>query len=295
MDYTQGHGEAFMEALYQELPPAIQERTRNRVKFSPPSERLTLMADTAAAVTILEAAINNPEVVGNVACFSPKLFLPLNRASSAEKHILKTIKTQGRQAEDDFGTQMLYSTQKYYLDQGENDDFFFPMAQSFDTSTTVVSALKSSLHLKDNVNLLFHVVPKENLNYLTDSPPDVLSRLKYPLQFFFKAQGGVREDYARSLTLDEAFFVDQRNRITLVSGTGGSSNNATNNSGTAAKDDILHGFSQATDDCIPQPCNMVEVPLIVYLGSIGNKMSCLQLEVMTSKSTTCIYSPIKPW
>ena len=259
LDHAQGHGEAFLEALYQELPPAVQERTRNRVKFAPPSERLTLVADTTAAVAILDTAIQNPDKVGNVACFSPKLFLPLSKAYTADKHILKTIKRHGGLAESDLGAQALYSTQKYYLDQGENDDFFFPIAESFETATTVISDLKSSLYLKDDVNIIFHVIPQEPaIDYLHNTPPNVLSRLKYPLQYFFKAQGGANQDYTRSLVLDEAFLVDQQSRLahTSLQNTNGSKS-------------VLHGFSQATEDCIPQPCNMVEVPLLVYLGSIG--------------------------
>lgn len=70
--YREGIGEPFMESVMKELIVRVQEMTANRIEYDPPRKRVTLMGHTDLAVLVTYTAITQPDVVNNVACFSPR-------------------------------------------------------------------------------------------------------------------------------------------------------------------------------------------------------------------------------
>ena len=67
-----GIGEPFMESIIKELIGKVQEMTSNRIRYDPPRERVTLMAHADLSVLVTHTAVTQPDIVGNVACFSPR-------------------------------------------------------------------------------------------------------------------------------------------------------------------------------------------------------------------------------
>jgi hypothetical protein len=71
--YFSGIGEPFMESIIEELIVKVQDYAGNRLEYDPPRQRVTLMAHTDLSVLALHTALLQPNVIGSVACFSPRL------------------------------------------------------------------------------------------------------------------------------------------------------------------------------------------------------------------------------
>ena len=264
--YLGGIGEAFMESVLNELIVKVQEMTTNRLKYDPPNKRITLISSEEMGVLVFHTAITRPDIVENVACFSPKFFLPLYKSYSTGSKILEVIDKQAIQLETNTALQALHSTQKYYIDSGEDDDFFFPIASGLKITENVIMKLKSKLKLEENTNIMYQVIAKQRLRYMNVPSPNYFSRMKTPLLFFHKAKGGPNKDYPRSLKLSEEFFAETR-------GSDGSEDemNIKSNSNNSYDEFTDENDEENIEDngvCLNQ-CTAKEVPLSVFIGSIS--------------------------
>ena len=321
--YLKGMAEPFMDSIQHELVVKVQEMTANRLKYDPPRQRITLMGHTDMAVMVFHAALTKPEIFGNVACFSPRFvspftplfihpfilyvlsfvhlfihpsffpiihifsrfFQPLNDRYQTSSMIFDAIIKQGQKVKFNHGLQALHSTQKYYFDHGENDDFFFPLANAIQTTNDVIKKLKEVLYLEEHTNILEFTIPKEKLSYMTQSPPDLISRLKFPLTIFHRANGGPDKEYVRSIKVSEEFIAERQSAIiqsnpdtTDNSDTGSILDSSTVNDTKGNTDKGFFGDRIMADDdnddgyCTPQCNDKAGVPLGVFLGSVGKHL-----------------------
>ena len=194
---------------------------------------------------------------------------------------MDTISQQEQISQFNAGIQALHSTQKYYFDHGEDDNFFFPLADAIETTAQVINDLKDKLSMKDDTNILHFMLPKERLDYTSNTPPDILSRLKYPLVSFFRPNGGPNRDYVRNIKVTESFIA---NRITnLVESDSDQSiiniiannntiiiNNVNKNRTTNNRNTFFTNDESFDDYCASQ--NIIRsdsVPLGVFIGALG--------------------------
>ena len=214
-----------------------------------------------------------------------RFFQPLNDRYQTSSKIFDAIIKQGQKVKFNHGLQALHSTQKYYFDHGENDDFFFPLANSIQTTNDVIKKLKENLYLEDHTNILEFTIPKEKLSYMTRSPPDLISRLKFPLTIFHRANGGPNKEYVRSIKVSEEFIAERQSAI--IQSNPDTKNNNDNggildsNTINDTKSNTDKGFFgdriMANDDiddgyCTAQCNDKAGVPLGVFLGSVGKHL-----------------------
>ena len=72
LTYRQGWGTNFMRSIENELILKAQEMAWNRLLFDPPRHRATMIGHTDFAVMVFHAAVTRPDLVQNVAMFSPR-------------------------------------------------------------------------------------------------------------------------------------------------------------------------------------------------------------------------------
>lgn len=197
--------------------------------------------------------------------------------------IFDAITNQKERMRFDPGLQLLHYTQKYYIDHGENDDFFFPLANTLQTTEEVIDKLKEDLQLE---NIIHFLVPKEKLSYMTQDPPDLLSRLRYPLVAFHGSKGGLNKDYVRSIRVSPSFIAERLASVVPDTGGGSVINIITTGTGNASNKTTINvnqgnGGDQNIESCKPTECTDKGVPLGMFLGSIGKRNCVSRLCVCT--------------
>lgn len=210
-----------------------------------------------------------------------RFHLPLTNAYKPLSLIFDYISQEKEVLLNNPGQQHLHYTQKYYFDHGENDNFFFPLADTLKLTEDVISDLKEKLNLLDDVNIINFLIPNERMQYMTKDFSDVLSRLKYPLTIFHGVKGGGNKDYVRSIKVSQSFLAQRLGSVLEENSRGGSvitlitSGNATNANGTnRTTTTTTIGTGSAGDgsnDCKPSIENCPErgVPVGVFIAIIG--------------------------
>ena len=206
-----------------------------------------------------------------------RFHLPLTSTYNPLSLIFDYISQEKEALENNPGQQYLHYTQKYYFDHGENDNFFFPLADTLRLTEDVISDLKEKLKLLDDVNIINFIIPNERMQYMTKDFNDVLSRLKYPLTIFYGAKGGGNIDYVRSIKVSQAFLAQRQGSVLETSGGGSvitliNSGNATNTNRTNGTVTTTIGTgSGGGNGCKPPVENCPErgVPVGVFIAIIG--------------------------
>ena len=184
------------------------------------------------------------------------------------------------------GQQYLHYSQKYYFDHGENDNFFFPLADTLRITEDVIGDLKEKLNLLDDVNIYNFLIPNERMVYMTKDFPDVLSRLKYPLTIFHGARGGANKDYVRAIKVSPAFIAQRQGSLLEASNVGGGGgsvitllrpgNGSNNTNATTTMVTINVEGDGENDNCQSnnEECPERGVPLGIFIATIGKSYSC---------------------
>lgn len=184
------------------------------------------------------------------------------------------------------GQQYLHYSQKYYFDHGENDNFFFPLADTLRITEDVIGDLKEKLNLLDDVNIYNFLIPNERMVYMTKDFPDVLSRLKYPLTIFHGARGGANRDYVRAIKVSPAFIAQRQGSLLEASNVGGGGsvitllrpgNGSNNTNATTTMVTINVEGDGGNDNCQSntEECPERGVPLGIFIATIGKSYSCI--------------------
>lgn len=178
-----------INSIKHELLPEIRKRTNHRIVVQYPHNRLTMVGFGDSALLALYATVSHPDTFSNVACISPKLFLPVDSSLIAHSGILALIKEEAAKLQKDPNRQILHTTQKYYFDNGEFDSYFLPTIDALKATDDVVKELKAQFKLEENINIMRMTIPGAALNYEHNSEPDMISSIRFPLLFFFKSAG----------------------------------------------------------------------------------------------------------
>ena len=156
---SKGVGERLLIDIIYKLAEDVKRITRDRVKFDPPKERITLIGYGEEAVTAFMMGLTRPDLVKNVASLSPKFYLPLTTKYTTGNAILRLMDRLAPAFTGSAPLQALYASQKYYISHGELDSVNFPIARAIQVTENVIRKLRDKFKMKSNVNLVFHVVP----------------------------------------------------------------------------------------------------------------------------------------
>ena len=308
MVLCKGIGGPLLEGIQHRVVPELMVMTASRLKVDFPRNRLSIIGYGEAGVLACYAAIMRPTIFINAACLSPKFFLPMEEKLTFSHSIKRILNEKHDLLAKDSRQLLFYKNQKYYIDYGENDNYFFPLTDSITNTDEVVRLIKKSLKLNDNDNVIQAEIPGITMDYMsTKWKPDIGSRLRIPFSYFFKAAGGPNRNHARTLELTEASYA-QRNlhlkkqilthnpdAVLIRPG----SNNASI-SGTTTDPDVTGGIltidlgkekeerRNETDQACIVECNKHQVSLPAFLVSIG-KSVLLKMFYVTHILTLCSY------
>lgn len=197
------------------LLPELQERTMNRLKLDFPRQRISVIGYSGTGLFACHAALSRPFYYGNAACMSAPFHWPL---SAGAEHLMNNRSTEGIGAllselavtmQIDPDKKGLYSTQKYYIDTGEEDNHFRPYIDGQNYSQWMINLLTKTLPLPPE-NILYFNVPGAGNNdvHFRDGKIEMFNRIRQPLFFFFKSPGGPNEEYSRIPHIDERTFTN---------------------------------------------------------------------------------------
>lgn len=221
--------------------------------------------------------------------------LNINESYQTLSGIFDVIEQQQQKAQFDTGIQALHYSQKYYFDHGENDNFFFPLADAILTTDDVVRNLREKLLVDTFLNIL----PNEDrLEYIRDKPPDILSRLKYPMVSFFKPKGGPNRDYVRDIKVTEHFIANRlanlvesgpdENIINIITSNNVTTrgNNITKNYRPPTPADTFAFNTSFNEFCTKNNRDIASVPIGVFIGALGIQYYCIFI------GNICVYRSV---
>ena len=210
MASCKGIGGLILEGIQHRILPELMQMTANRLEVNFPHDRLTIIGYGTAGVLACYAAITRPTIFKNAACMSPKFFLPINKDLSFNHSIKEILKDKHDLLTKDSKQSTFYKHQKYYIDHGENDNFFFPLIDSITNTNEVVKQMKKSLKLNDHDNIIQAELADVSMDYMSNKwKPDIGFRLRIPFMHFFKAAGGPNKKFARTLELTELSYAER--------------------------------------------------------------------------------------
>ncbi len=195
------------------LIPELQERTQNRLKLDFPKQRISVIGFNGAGLLACFAAISRPWYYANAACMSAPFQWPLGYAPRSVERNLEgignTMTELAATLSSEPANTALYMSQKYYIDNGEFDNFHLPVFDAHEYTQWMMQLLTSTLHLRPE-NFLYFNVPNGGNNYVhvSDGGLEVWNRIRQPLIFFLRAEGGPNKNFARIPKIDESLYTD---------------------------------------------------------------------------------------
>ena len=263
-----GRGEEILDFIELDLLPNLLERTANRLLLDFPRSRVTIIGYDGAGLLACYAALTRPTVYGNAGCLSAPFAWPL-------KHLLPDVtETFGMQGVYELKLlpqpklQMEYATQKYFIDTGEKDNFFFPVVNPFHYTERFISSLKEKLKLRDNVNILYSSFPGMDNSYyhFPDSGGKMLQRMRHPLLFFLGAKGGPSRNFSKMLQITQRSYAERNAKL----GISGTDKDVTSTApGTSGTDHEAHNNSRFCTAHTELAKSKNDVPLPVFLATLG--------------------------
>lgn len=265
-----GRAGAVLNLIELDLLPALLERTANRIQVDFPRDRLSIIGYSGAGLLACFAAVTRPLVYGNAGCLSAPFTWPIKgfkpRSLTGMYTFFPKLVTRIQQQP---GLRMQYFSQKYFIDVGEQDSASLPVVDSHISAETFITLLQTKLKLQMNRNIMFASVPNMGKSYYHHpwGGTDVLHRLKYPLLYFLRAEGGPNKDYSRILKITEESYGERAGKLppaeeTMSSDSADLAVNWLNNSGHCSVEYTRREASKKSND----------VPLSVFLSTLGELM-----------------------
>lgn len=197
--------DAFLDNIENILIPEMSVRTLGRVMVDFPKDRISIIGMDGVGLLACYAALSRPQVYKNAGCISAPFHWPfrsLTVKESRKEHGIGLVFneiTERMHLRKEF--QVLHATQKYYIDVGEYDNDYMPIVEEHNYSDWVVEQLQSRLKI-DKKNILYNRNVRWGGNSVfilrRDGDIRLLNRIKLPLLFFLKPEGGLDAAHPRS-------------------------------------------------------------------------------------------------
>lgn len=95
-----------------------------------------------------------------------------------------------------YGLYSLYQTQKYYIDTGDRDSYYYPIVDSYLDAEKFVEELEENFHMEGNIFRMNF--PKFTKGHVEDPHNGAfVQRIRYALQMILPADGGPNRRYPR--------------------------------------------------------------------------------------------------
>ena len=119
---------------------------------------------------------------------------------------------------------ILFATQKYWIDVGEYDNDYLPIVDEHNYSDWVVEQMKTRLKMDPENILYFRKVLGEGNSYhhlrlMGDNR--IVDRLKLPLQWFLKPEGGLDAKHPRTPQLSGEDYSKRKEEVSKLADTAG--------------------------------------------------------------------------
>lgn len=192
-----GEGDALLDIIEKEIIPHVISKIKGRLLVDFSRDRLSIIGFDGAGLLACHAAISRPHIYQNAACLSAPFHWPLDLLD-------ESVSTENSSGIDILMSDLshdfmffperrgFYAAQKYYLDYGETDNYHFPIVDMNHYMDLFMKRLKIEFGVPNRNILFFKGVPKAGNNYFTevDGGTEVLNRVRIPLLFFLRAEGG---------------------------------------------------------------------------------------------------------
>ena len=262
-DHCKGRGEVMLNLIESSLLPELLERTANRLLVDFPRQRISIIGMDGAGLLACYAAVTRPVVYGNAGCLSAPFAWPIRSLEiDPVAHMGKILYQLNISLLAQPGLQMQYLTQKYYIDTGERDNFFFPVIDAHRYTHWFIDKLQEQLGLQMDENIVYANIPKMSNSYYHHPyhAQRILHTIRHPLRFFLRAEGGPNREFSRMLHLSEESYGERSAQLELSSG-------------------VVHQLGEGTQTLWTNHCTEAapghdkkssnDVPLPVFLSVLG--------------------------
>lgn len=277
---NRGLGKVLLASIKNDIIPEIVFLSLQRVNVDFPLNRVTIIGHAEGAILACFAPIYYPEVYENAACLSPKFFLPVGldgRDLSASAWFKSSVMNRTQYVKQHKSTRILHSTQKYYIDNGELENLFWPSENNLKITDEVVNLLKDGLDLEENKNIFRAIIPQTSLNYELRTY-DIISRLRTPLTYFFRPLGGIPK-YDLNAVLDASKSKRQKWKPPHLK--------ALKN--PESIDDSTFLTIDETEDCPIVECKYKDVPMALVIVAAGESCYTRYIYILNNKLVNWIY------
>ena len=269
-NYT-GKSHDIISSIEYDLVVELQRVTKNRVLVDFPRERLSIVGFGEGALTAFHAAISRPNMVQNVACISPKFFLPGDSELHMQYGMKDILWREAAKLNGNPGKQLLHKTQKFYFDQGELDNLYYRIADAIRGVDEVVRILKRQFDLEESKNIFQMIIGGGWLDYENKRPPDILSRIRLPLILFFRAAGGPSSDFTRVISIPETSYPERYSLMVQLIPETSSDRKLFSLLGVEANLSLFEVSVEDTNDSVSDICEEPtgEVPWEIFVTIVG--------------------------
>lgn len=208
-----GRTDDLLDIIELRLLPEISKVTQSRAQIKFPKERMSIIGFDGAGLFACYATLTRPDYYQNAACLSAPFYWPIpslmnvgaNRMNQGIGQLLQELNSSLQMRP---GLRLLHMTQKFYIDIGEMDNFFFPIVDQYEHVQWFVRLLKDTLWLEDNVNIHFSIIANGGNSYYHHKKGgmEVFNRIKLPLLLFLRAEGGPNKDFPRIMKFSDTAF-----------------------------------------------------------------------------------------
>ena len=264
-----GRADDLLDLIELKLLSEVAKETQSRAQVNFPRDRMSIIGFDGAGLLACYAALTRPYYYQHAACLSAPFHWPMpslrdtgvNRMHQGVGQVLHELNATLLTAP---GLRLLHVTQKFYIDIGENDNFFFPVVDQYENAQWFVQLLKDMLWLEDNTNVHFSVVPNGGNSYYhhRKGGMEVFNRLKVPLLFFLRAEGGPNRDFPRIAKVSDTTYHQQELDLGISSK---ELEELTSEDNDTSSQDTCHAFDRRWREQKSQS----GVPIPVFLITVG--------------------------
>ena len=189
-----GSGDIILDYVMNHLVPEVQKETRYRVEVAFPGHRIHIVGYNEGGLLACHAAVKYPHIFKSATCMSAPFHWPEKSFTFGYQltQMIKDIAAENMS----YGLYSLYQTQKYYIDTGDRDSYFYPIVDSYLDAEKFVEELEESFHMEGNIFRMNF--PKFAKGHVVDPHNSAfVQRIRYALQMLLPIDGGPNRRYPR--------------------------------------------------------------------------------------------------
>lgn len=215
--------DAFLDNIENILIPKMSVQTLGRIMVDFPKDRISIIGIDGTGLMACYAALSRPLVYKNAACMSAPFHWPLRSLTTKESRKKQGVGlfldevAERMELRKEF--QVLHTTQRYYIDVGEYDNDYLPIVDEHNYSDWIVDQLKSRFKI-DEANILYYKNVRWGGNSVhtlrRDGDIRLLNRIKLPLLFFLKPEGGLSADHPRTPVILKQDYTHRNKKVVPV-------------------------------------------------------------------------------